>query len=164
MASEQIGGAAAAAVIVLPHGSVALRAFLVAFDLDRAGEAWRTIRGHLFVGPYSHVETVVATIIGTSLLQRIEKVGGKINGGGNRGTICHGVAPRRMLDAREGMVSIEALLPLVKRNGKGFAAWVEIIEEPASLVVHDGCLTHQFCPIERQDLGFLAFACIRIVN
>ena len=100
MASEQVGeaaagagAAAAATTIVCPYGTIALRAATpVTLDFDGAGKVWRILAGHFLVRPYCHFETVVATLVSTSLLQCVEKVGGEVEDGVESGSIGHGFA------------------------------------------------------------------------
>jgi len=78
---------------VMPNTGIALGAFLVAFHFDGASKTWSPVRRALLVRPDGHIETVVAAIIGTSLLQGIQQVAGKVDGGSDWGAVSHCVSP-----------------------------------------------------------------------
>jgi hypothetical protein len=97
MASEEVGRAAAAraaaVAIVGPDRTIALRTTApVTLELDEAGKVWRILAGHFLVRPYCHFETVVATLVSSSLLQCVEKIRSEVEDSVKGGTIGHGFA------------------------------------------------------------------------
>jgi hypothetical protein len=82
-----------AAFTIVPKTGIAFGAFLLAFHLDRASEARSTVGSLALVRPDSHVERIVAALVGACFLKGLQNVNREVDSSSDWRLSSHGVSP-----------------------------------------------------------------------